>query len=239
MKSATSSSSSSQPLPMEIVHWLTTEIDSGRLATGDQLPSERQLCEQFSVSRAVVREALSQLKFEDLITTQQGKGAFVAKRGERHAFRLTEVVLGEENSLLHIMEFLITIEVAATRLAAIRHTDEDLKKIRQALVGMEYAIVNDRLGDEEDYAFHQAIVAATHNPHFKALNEYLDHSVRRLIREARGNTAKNYGELIQDVQDEHQAIFQAIQARDPAKAAEAAERHLRNASKRMNMYLEE
>lgn len=43
-------------------------------------------------------------------------------------------------------------------------------------------MVNDQLGDEEDYAFHQAIVAATHNPHFKSLNEYLDHSVRRLIR---------------------------------------------------------
>ncbi|MGE8347645.1 FadR/GntR family transcriptional regulator, partial [Pseudomonas helleri] len=79
---------SNQPLPMEIVNWLSGEIHSGRLATGDQLPSERQLCEQFSVSRAVVREALSQLKFEELITTQQGKGAFVAKRGERHAFRL-------------------------------------------------------------------------------------------------------------------------------------------------------
>ena len=105
-----------------------------------------------------------------------------------------------------------------------RHTPEDLKKIRQALVGMEYAMVNDQLGDEEDYAFHQAIVAATHNPHFKSLNEYLDHSVRRLIREARSNTAAIYNELIQAVQDEHQAIFQAIQARDPVRAGEAAER---------------
>ena len=237
MKSATSQTP--QPLPLEIIHWLTGEINSGRLATGDQLPSERKLCEQFSVSRAVVREALSQLKFEDLITTQQGKGAFVAKRGERHAFRLSEVSLGEENSLLHILEFLITIEVAATRLAATRHTAEDLKRIRQALIGMEYAIVNDRLGDEEDYAFHQAIFAAAHNPHFKALNEYLDHSVRRLIREARSNTAKNYHELVQDVQNEHQAIFLAIQARDSVKAGEAAERHLRNAGKRMNMYIED
>src|SRR3989344_4956968 len=120
-----------QPLPMEIVHWLSGEIQSGRLATGDQLPSERQLCEQFSVSRAVVREALSQLKFEELITTQQGKGAFVAKRGERHAFRLKAVSLGEGDALLHILEFLITIEVGATPLAALRHTPEDLKKIRQ------------------------------------------------------------------------------------------------------------
>ena len=41
------------------------------------------------------------------------------------------------------------------------------------------------------------------------------------------------------MQDEHQAIFQAIQARDPVRAGEAAERHLRNAAKRMDMYLQD
>lgn len=44
-------------------------------------------------------------------------------------------------------------------------------------------------------------------PHFKALNEYLDHSVRRLIREARSNNATNYHELVEDVQNERHAIF--------------------------------
>ena len=45
--------------------------------------------------------------------------------------------------------------------------------MKQALVGMEYALVNDKLGDEEDYQFHLAIVQATHNPHLVALNDYL------------------------------------------------------------------
>lgn len=146
MKSATSQTP--QPLPLEIVHWLTGEINSGRLATGDQLPSERKLCEQFSVSRAVVREALSQLKFEDLITMQRGKGAFVAKRGERHAFRLSEVSLGEENSLLHILEFLITHRRSRHSSSGNTSHRRGPQRIRQALIGMEYAIVNDRLGDE-------------------------------------------------------------------------------------------
>jgi len=102
---------------------------------------------------------------------------------------------------------------------------------------MEYAIVNDRLGDEEDYSFHQAIVDSTKNPHFRMLNEYLERHVRRLIRQARTNTAANYQNLVQAVQDEHKAIVKAIEDRDPAAAALAAETHLRNAAKRLNKYL--
>lgn len=82
---------SSPQLYIAIVHWIGEEIRSGRLGTGEQLPTERQLCEQFSVSRTVVREALSQLKSEELISTYQGKGAFVAKRTERHGLGLTKL----------------------------------------------------------------------------------------------------------------------------------------------------
>lgn len=227
-----------KPLADEIAQWLNQEIESGRFPTGDRLPSERELCEQFSVSRAVVREALSRLKSEGLITARPGSGIFVSERGQRNSFRLHDVSLTEEQSLGHILELLVTFEVAATRLAASRRTSLDLKRINQALVSMEYAIVHDRLGDDEDFAFHQAIVDATHNPHFKALNEYLENSVRGLIRKARSNTAARYGKLIKAVQQEHQAIYQAIESRDPIAAALAAETHLRNAGKRLNMYVD-
>jgi DNA-binding FadR family transcriptional regulator len=201
-----------QRLPSEIAGWLVQQIQAGNLAPGDQLPSERQLCEQFSVSRPVVREALSRLRSEGLIVTQQGRGAFVAEKMQRQSFRLQDFSLSEKAAQAHILELLTTIEVAATRLAAERRTDADLKKIRRGLIGMQYAIANDELGDEEDYAFHHAIVDATQNPHFIALSEYLEHSVRRLIRQARSNTAARYAHLIQDVQNEHQAIFDAIAA---------------------------
>lgn len=223
-------------LPSEIASWLLQQIQAGNLAPGDQLPSERQLCEQFSVSRPVVREALSRLKSEGLIVTQQGRGAFVAEKVERQSFRLQDVALSEKAAQAHILELLATIEVAATRLAAQRRTEADLKKIRRGLIGLQYAILNDQLGDEEDYAFHHAIVDATQNPHFIALSEYLEHSVRRLIRQARSNTAARYAHLIQDVQNEHQAIFNAIAAGDPDAAATAAETHLRNVGKRLKIY---
>lgn len=221
-----------------IVEWLHRQIETGELKPGDKLPSESALQERFSVGRSAVREALSQLKSEGIVRAEQGRGAFVNERGARQAFRLQAASLEDSESLTHILELLVTFEGAAARYAALRRTPEDLKRIKRALVGMEFAVLNDELGEEEDFSFHQAIVESTRNPHFVSLNEYLEQHARRLIRQARSNTAKNYAELIQDVQNEHEAIFDAIEAGDAQAAGEAAETHLRNAAKRLNMYVQ-
>lgn len=226
-----------QPLPNEIAHWLIDKIQAGKLGAGDRVPTERELCERFSVSRTVVREALSSLKSEGLVKSRRGSGVFVNGHEQRKSFRMHGVSLKEKKALAHIIELLVAVEVVATRLAALRRTPDELKRIRRSLLGMEYAIAQGQLGDEEDFAFHQSIVDATHNPHFRALSDYLAHSVRRLIRQARSNTASRHRNLVQAVQQEHQAIYQAIEARDAAAAASAAETHLRYAAKRLGTYL--
>ncbi|MFL9991828.1 FadR/GntR family transcriptional regulator [Paraburkholderia sediminicola] len=226
-----------QHLPDEIAKHLAQAIRAKEFIAGDRLPSERLLCEQFSVSRAVVREALSKLKSEGLVTSRVGSGVYVSDGSQRQVFRMQDVELGQKDSLAMVMELLITVEVAATRFAALRRTADDLKRIRRALIGMEYEIASDRLGDEEDFAFHQAIVDATHNPHFQALSEHLEHGARRLIRQARSNTKTRYAQLVEAVQQEHKQIFEAISAGDADRAGSAAETHLRNSAKRLNIYL--
>lgn len=224
-------------LPDEIARILGQKIASGALAVGDRLPSERNLCAQFSVSRTVVREALSQLKSDGLVAARAGSGVYVTERDSTNAFRFQNFSASDLNELQDAMELLIPIEVAATRIAAERRTAADLKKIKRALIGMEYAIASDRLGDEEDFQFHQTIVAATHNQHYIALCRHLEVNARHIIRQARRNTKANNAELIDAVQDEHKAIYQALEAGDPDRAARAAEDHLKNATKRMRTYL--
>lgn len=236
--SASVNTSSTPSLTVPIVNWLVQEIEQQRLAPDDKLPSEKQLCEQFSVSRSVIREALSQLKSEGLVRSEQGRGVFVTQRETRQSFRLDPTCLDDASDVSDVFELLIAFEVAVARLAALRHTPEDLKRIRQALIGMEYALIHDQLGDIEDYAFHQAIVHATKNPHFIALNQYLEQHIRRLIRKARRNTAQHHQELVELVQEEHRLIMGAIESGDPDAAAAAAETHLRNAASRLNTYLE-
>ncbi|MDE2414504.1 MAG: FadR family transcriptional regulator [Comamonadaceae bacterium] len=232
-----SAPAATRPLPDEIAASINAQMQRGELLPGDRLPSERELCEMHDVSRSVVREALSQLKSDGIIETRRGSGAYVLERDQRQSFRMQDVAIDERDSLALVMELIVTVEVAATRLAAKRRTAEDLKMIRRALIGMEYEIASDRLGDEQDFAFHQAIVEATHNPHFIALSSHLEQGARRVIRQARTNTRYRHIELIEAVQQEHQAIFDAIKQGDPDAAEHAANAHLENAAKRLDMYL--
>lgn len=233
----TDSTAESIHLPDEIAQELGRLIQSEQLLAGDRLPSERDLCEQFSVSRPVIREALSRLKSEGLIAIRRGVGVFITERDPREGFKIAEIDIDQRLSVSHVMELIATVEVAATRLAAARRSADDLKQIRRCLLGMEYAIASDRLGDEEDYEFHQSIVVATHNPYFLTLSQHLEHTARKMIRHLRSNTKTRHTNLIEAVQAEHQAIFNAIAASDPAAAERAARDHLENAERRLVKYM--
>lgn len=231
------SAKASRHLPEEIARDLERRISANEFPVGSKLPSERELSTEYSVSRPVVREALSQLKLEGLVEARAGSGVFVVDKSGMKAFRVQPIVVNEARSFEQLMDLLVAIEVAATRIAALQRTPEDLKAIKRALIGMEYAIASDQLGDEEDYAFHRAIVAATHNPHFIALCKHLEFGARHVIRRARANTKTHRPELLDAVQNEHKAIYEALHAGDAEAAGRAAEMHLRNAAERMTLYL--
>lgn len=68
-----------QPLYKQLVAYLKEKIESGEWAVGEQIPSERELCKQFNVSRITVRQAISVVEKEGLLQAVQGKGTFVAR----------------------------------------------------------------------------------------------------------------------------------------------------------------
>jgi GntR family transcriptional regulator len=66
------------PFYGQLTDILEHQIREGSLAVGQQLPSEAQLCEEYGVSRTVVRQSLAELASEGLINRYKGKGSFVA-----------------------------------------------------------------------------------------------------------------------------------------------------------------
>ena len=225
-------------LPDEIAKLLRSQILNGTLKPGDKLPTEQQLCRMFGVSRPVIREAISRLKYDGVLESFQGRGVFVKAYGGGSSFRIDEPNLNDKQELAHIIELLVAIEGAATGLSAARRREHELKAIKKTLDAMAKAIEEGRSGVDEDISFHRTIVEATRNPFFIALAAFLESRVRNLIRVARTNTARYEG-LAYKVQEEHVAIYQAIEARDPEAAQAAAERHLRNAAARLQLYLED
>lgn len=223
-------------LPDEIARMIAEEIGNGRLKPGDRLPTEHRMCEAYGVSRAVVREAISRLKHDGLLISQQGRGVFVSPEGASSSFRLPTAKLDDPDDLRQMLELLIAIEVAATGLAAERRTERDLREIDRALRDMATAIEGGESGVDEDMRFHGSIVEASRNVYFKTFVAYLEGRVRNLIRAARMNTARFEG-LAYKVQEEHEVIFRSIAAQDVARAREAAEQHLRNAAARLQLYI--
>lgn len=69
----------STPVPLyhQLKQWLSGRILSGELAPGTQLPGELELADRFRLSRGVVRQALSELRYEGLVSRERGRGTFV------------------------------------------------------------------------------------------------------------------------------------------------------------------
>lgn len=71
---------SNSPIYMQLAHTLRLQIMEGKIAAGDALPSERDLCEIMGASRVTVRKATELLIEEGLLSRRQGSGTYVTPR---------------------------------------------------------------------------------------------------------------------------------------------------------------
>jgi GntR family transcriptional regulator len=69
-----------QPMYQQIADDLRTQIESGELAPGDQLPTEMELRDRYSSSRNTIRDAIKRLTSQGLVETRPGQGTFVTRK---------------------------------------------------------------------------------------------------------------------------------------------------------------
>lgn len=215
-----------QSLTAQLVESMTGRIQAGDYRKGDQLPTEKELIEEFGVSRTVVREAIANLKASGLVATRQGKGAFVLDEGVR-SFRISEENLSVVEEVLEALELRIAIESEAAALAARRRSPEELARIKEACAAMDTAIEAGRSTVDLDIAFHRAIAQATGNRHFLGLFNYLGEV---LVPRARVPTHQydetTLQEYLRRISAEHHQIVAAIAAGDSDAARAALRIHL-------------
>lgn len=229
-----------ETLTTQLVRELSRRIARGELKPGDKLPSEQHLIASFKVSRTVVREAISSLKAEGLVSTRQGVGAFVLQRHPTPPFRVNHVSFTTLKQVIDVLELRIGVEAEAAALAAERRSERDLEAMRFALDRMTRDIEDARDAVEPDLDFHRCVAEATSNPHYTQLFNSLG---TMLIPRTRVETFKFHADepaaYLRLVNEEHESIFDAIRNRDAEAARQAMRRHLANSRERLKRAYEQ
>ncbi|MFI0409407.1 FadR/GntR family transcriptional regulator [Actinomadura sp. 3N508] len=210
----------------QIREQLLRGIRQGELAPGSALPSERELCEVFGVSRVSVREAIAGLEAMGLVSVRHGRGTFVrdgsAARYEDAFGRYLELHRGQLVELLAVRG---ALDRLAAREAAANGPSEQAERMVEAhRAFLDAAAVPrpdfDRLA-ELDVAFHVSVARAGAG----GLLSVLLTDLHGLLTESRLITLARPGQVTRSA-DEHQAIVDAVLAGDPAEAGRRAEEHV-------------
>lgn len=209
----------------EVSDRLLTAIAVGDFLPGERLPPERELTTLLHVSRPTVREAVARLQALGVIEIRRGRngGAFVRdswSESSGAAVRRTLLPRWEEFEQLFDLRGLVEGMVAAT--AARRRRPEDLEPMREALAA-HLAADTPREEQAADSAFHQAVCAATRNPQIALLSRDL------LTRISLGFPIEPWGRGERSHHHRagqgHTALYEAIAAGEPERAAETAREH--------------
>lgn len=210
----------------QVAEQIEKRILDGELRSGDRLPTERHLAEQFHVSRTAVREAMKILAQKGLVDMRPGRGTIVID-GANAAMqdsidlvmklRLGEV--GGSNNLVEVREIL-EIEIAA--LAAARATEKEIAAMREAVKIMDESLDDADAFIAADNRFHEALAQATQN----TLIFILVNSIVNLLSEQRKQIFDVEGGP-QRGQIHHKRILESVIRRDPQAARDTMRSHLR------------
>ncbi len=220
---------SSNKLYIQIYDQILSQIQSGAFQIGDRLPTERELCAQFGVSRAPIRQALSALEMKGYIYSRQGEGVYV-KNTSTSAESLTEdASFIDSITPEDIVEARMSIEPLIAKFAAQRATDEDVELLRNTIDQMEAETRTGSYVPETDEKLHMGIAKASHNDVFIQFMTVITQAMKqqemwKFIRD-RTVTRPDYRDTNFS---EHKGIIHAIENKQADKASKLMSEHMQH-----------
>lgn len=215
-----------QTLSQKIERNVERAIREKKLPIGSKLPSERELCEMFAVSRTALREALRRLSARGLIKIKKGSGMVVTKIDMKDAIDSLSLYYDlkfDVNLISQIIEVRLAFEPQIAKMAAQNRTEEDLIGLEANLV--EFAkcdLDNTQLESDIDNHFHRSVARATSNPFVIVTMEPVHNLLPRMRNYIYGNIE---GEK-EITLGYHKEIVNAIREKDMERAYEKMQAHL-------------
>ncbi|UVH49583.1 FCD domain-containing protein [Pseudomonas sp. CBSPBW29] len=216
----------------DIVEQLEGMILEGTLKSGERLPAERALAEQFGVSRPSLREAIQKLAAKGLLISRQGGGNYVVESlGSTFSDPLLHLLENNPEAQRDLLEFRQTLEASCAYYAALRATEVDRERLTAAFEELQDCYTrSDEVSRAEEGAadarFHLAIAEASHNA-------VLLHTIRGLFDLLKRNVVTNIGGMYQQrtetrdmLINQHRDLYLAIIEGRAEQAREVSTRHL-------------
>ena len=195
---------SSNKLYIQIYDQLHSAIVSGRYKVGDKLPSEKDLCAMFNVSRVPVREALSALELNGLIESMQGAGIYV-KRTTAEEDELIQEVEPQD-----IIRARMVLEPDIARLATGQMNEEQRAELTDIVERFKQEAAADAYTTTVDREFHLFLAKASGNTLYVTMMELIFKTMEQRMWElilSRTVATQKYRELNNQ---EHLHIAQAV-----------------------------
>jgi DNA-binding FadR family transcriptional regulator len=214
-----------QRLSEEIYHQLKEAILSGQYRPGERLPSEKALCQAFSVGRAVIREAFRSLENSGLMHVRLGSagGAFVKEIDYTTLADTLEGILRLNNVSLEDLTITRTaVETATFAIVLENITDADLETLEASIAEAREALAQG-IKEPKNGAFHMALAGITKNRLLIGIIESL--------LELQKKFAHRYGfsyERKKRFVEEHQQVLELLKRREYKQAQRVFEEHIRN-----------
>ncbi|QJI17828.1 MULTISPECIES: FCD domain-containing protein [unclassified Pseudomonas] len=216
----------------DIVEQLEGMILEGTLKSGERLPAERALAEQFGVSRPSLREAIQKLAAKGLLVSRHGGGNYVVETlGSTFSDPLLHLLENNPEAQRDLLEFRQTLEASCAYYAALRATEVDRERLTAAFDALQDCYTRDdevsRIEEgAADARFHLAIAEASHNA-------VLLHTIRGLFDLLKRNVVTNIGGMYQQRSEtrdmlinQHRDLYLAIIEGRAEQAREVSTRHL-------------
>lgn len=212
-------------ISQNIVQQIRQAILRGDLQPGHRLPSEKELADNFGVSKASLREAFRALEALGLLEVRQGVsgGAFICEVDLGTARdNLVNYIFFQNPSIKEFTQLRIILEPAIARLAAAQVKDDDLADIEANLNETKTGLDNGSFSYELDIDFHRRIA------------DIIDNSLVSLMIDSMQSALVNIKQLIEPDYDfslqvyyAHRRIFEALSFRDPDRASEEMLQHVK------------
>ena len=204
-------------------------IQAGEFAVNSRLPSERDLAEQFKVSRPSVREALIALEVMGFVQIKMGSGVYVCKPNPRKQHAAVK-----EFAPFELIQARALIEAEIAAQAALNRTDAQLQELEQRLQDMSVLSAQQKNPLASDREFHAVLARATGNQVLASLVEQLFDARMGVLFSRLANyfdTQTTWDQAIK----EHRAVLRAVKAQDPERARVAMRHHMDRAYKRFSV----